>query len=130
MSLPSFPSGSIFFFKNNLLANVLHSKCSHSLSQASLGLSHDVTRYNWGVLIAIMSVENAFWDFLRKSACVAVVASSASTSEPSTYPQSPFANSKWRIWNFHVIQLDAFSLSIDHFSSTDSAIARKLHRYK
>ena len=83
-------------------------------------------QYNFGVLTAMTIIENAFCDFFRKFSQVASFASLATTSVPSTYFQSPFANNKWHIWNFHVIQFDLSSLSMDHFSSTDPAISKSL----
>ena len=57
-------------------------------------------------------------DLLLKSAICWVVPSSWSTSVPSTRPHSPLTNRKCFIWNFHIVQFNKSSLSIDHLSTS------------
>ena len=101
---PSFWSKSTSSLRTiNLLANVSHLKGSRQVSLASFDC------YTIILLAAIITVENGFCDFFGKSSRISSLASSATTSVPSTYFQS--------------------SLSMDYFSSIDPAISNHSQQY-
>ena len=71
----------------------------------------------WGVYDHNNCIECSLWLLLKLCSCLSNCISWELFCSIDI-PQSPFASKKCLIWNFQVLQLLAFSLSMIHFSPT------------